>query len=44
MLTEELFDSLADAGRKLAVWPYDYNNVRPHGEPHAGTSAPGVPA
>jgi putative transposase len=27
---EELFDSLADARRKLAVWRYDYNNVRPH--------------
>jgi putative transposase len=26
----ELFDSLADARRKLAVWSYDYNNVRPH--------------
>ncbi|KPF52376.1 integrase [Novosphingobium sp. AAP1] len=29
-LNEELFDSLADARRKLAVWRYDYNNVRPH--------------
>ena len=27
---EELFDSLADARRKLAIWRYDYNNVRPH--------------
>jgi len=30
LLNEELFDSLADARRKLAVWRYDYNNVRPH--------------
>jgi putative transposase len=29
-LNEELFDSLADARRKLALWRYDYNNVRPH--------------
>ncbi len=29
LLNEELFDSLADARRKLAVWRYDYNNVRP---------------
>lgn len=25
-----LFDSLADARQKLAIWRYDYNNVRPH--------------
>jgi len=30
LLNEELFDSLADARGKLAVWRYDYNNVRPH--------------
>ena len=30
LLNEELFDSLADARRKLALWRYDYNNVRPH--------------
>ncbi len=30
LLNEELFDSLTDARRKLAVWRYDYNNVRPH--------------
>lgn len=30
LLNEELFDSLADARRKLAVWRYDYNNVRQH--------------
>lgn len=30
LLNEEVFDSLADARRKLAVWRYDYNNVMPH--------------
>ena len=30
LLNEELFDSLEDARRKLAIWRYDYNNVRPH--------------
>ena len=30
LLNEELFESLADARRKLALWRYDYNNVRPH--------------
>ena len=29
-LNEEIFDSLADARRKLALCRYDYNNVRPH--------------
>ena len=29
-LNEEIFDSLADARRKLAIWRYDYNNIRPH--------------
>ena len=29
-LNEEIFDSLADARCKLALWRYDYNNVRPH--------------
>jgi putative transposase len=29
-LNEEIFDSLADARRKLALWRYNYNNVRPH--------------
>ena len=29
-LNEEIFDSLSDARRKLALWRYDYNNVRPH--------------
>ena len=30
LLNEELFDSLADARRKLALWRYDYNHIRPH--------------
>ena len=29
-LNEEIFDSLADARRKLALWRCDYNHVRPH--------------
>jgi putative transposase len=29
-LNEEIFDSLVDARRKLALWRYDYNHVRPH--------------
>jgi putative transposase len=28
-LNEEIFDSLADARRTLALWRYDYNKVRP---------------
>ena len=30
LLNEELFDTLDDARRKLALWRHDYNNVRPH--------------
>ena len=30
LLNEEMFDTLDDARRKLAIWRYDYNNVRPH--------------
>ena len=30
LLNEESFDTLNDARRKLALWRYDYNNVRPH--------------
>ena len=30
LLNEEMFDNLKDARRKLALWRYDYNNVRPH--------------
>lgn len=29
LLKEEIFDSLDDARRKLALWRYDYNAVRP---------------
>ena len=25
-----MFESLDEARRKLALWRYDYNNVRPH--------------
>lgn len=30
LLNEEIFDSLDDARRKLALWRYDYNTDRPH--------------
>ena len=30
LLNEEIFDTLDDARRELALWRYDYNNVRPH--------------
>ena len=30
MLNEEIFDTLDDARRKLALWRDDYNQVRPH--------------
>tara|TARA_R100000789_G_scaffold100430_1_gene110598 strand:- start:1199 stop:1459 length:261 start_codon:yes stop_codon:yes gene_type:complete len=30
LLNEEWFDSLDDARKKLALWRYDYNRVRPH--------------
>jgi len=30
LLNEEMFESLEDARRKLALWRYDYNTVRPH--------------
>ena len=30
LLNEEIFDSLDDARRKLALWGYDYNTVRPY--------------
>lgn len=30
LLNQEMLDSLADARRKLALWGYDDNNVRPH--------------
>ena len=43
-LNEDIFDNLADARRKRAIWRYDCNNVRPHsslGQQVAGRSAPG---
>ena len=30
LLNEEIFDSLDDARRKLALWRYDDNTIRPH--------------
>ena len=30
LLNKEMFDSLDDARRKLPIWRYDHNNVRPH--------------
>ena len=30
LLNEEIFDTLEDARRQLALWRYDYNPVRPH--------------
>ena len=30
LLNEEMFDSLEDVRRKLALWRYDYNSVRLH--------------
>jgi putative transposase len=30
LLNEEIFDSIDEARRKLALWRYDYNTVRPH--------------
>ncbi|MCB1337803.1 MAG: IS3 family transposase [Maritimibacter sp.] len=30
LLNEEIFDTLDEARRKLALWRYDYNTVRPH--------------
>jgi len=30
LLNEEVFTSLADARRKLAIWRHDYNTTRPH--------------
>jgi putative transposase len=30
LLNGEMFDSLDDARRKLALWRYDFNNIRPH--------------
>ena len=30
MLNEEIFETLADARRRLQLWRHDYNQVRPH--------------
>lgn len=30
LLNEQVFDTLADARRRLALWRHDYNHVRPH--------------
>lgn len=30
LLNERMFDGLDDARRKLALWRYDYNHIRPH--------------
>ena len=38
MSSEEIFDTLDDARRKLALWRYDYNAVRPHSS--LGNQAP----
>ena len=32
-MNEEILGTLDDARRKLALWRYDYNNVRPHSSP-----------
>lgn len=38
LLNDEIFDTLDDARRKLALWRYDYNTVRPHSS--RGNQAP----
>ncbi len=30
LLNDTVFGSLADARRRLSIWRYDYNNIRPH--------------
>ena len=37
LLNEEIFDTLNDARRKLALWRYNYNAVRPHSSLGNGT-------
>ena len=39
LLNEEVFTSLADARRKLAIWRYDYNTIRPHSALNGDTPA-----
>lgn len=38
-LNEEMFDNLDDARRKLVLWRYDYNHVRPHSSLGGNTPA-----
>jgi len=39
LLNEEVFTSLADARRRLSLWRYDYNNIRPHSALNGRTPA-----
>ncbi|MDG1334977.1 MAG: integrase core domain-containing protein, partial [Tateyamaria sp.] len=39
-----IFDTLDNARRKLALWRYDYNNVRPHSSLGNQTPAEARPA
>ena len=39
LLNEEIFTSLADARRKLAIWRHDYNTERPHSALNGDTPA-----
>jgi putative transposase len=39
LLNEEVFTSLADARRRLSLWSYDYNNLRPHSALNGRTPA-----
>ena len=39
LLNEEVFTSLADARRKLAIWRHDYNTERPHSALNGDTPA-----
>ena len=39
LLNEEIFTSLADARRKLAIWRHDYNTTRPHSALNGDTPA-----
>lgn len=42
-LNEEIFDSLDHARRKLGLWRYDYNHVRPHSSLGSKTPAEARP-
>ncbi len=39
LLNEEVFTSLADARRRLSLWKYDYNHIRPHSALNGQTPA-----